>query len=151
MVKRRGDHQPEGRRLGLPIRRNGLALLLIAAGLCACAGRDEPSVGSADNPLVMIFSPAHAPAQVTTRCSLATTSTPRLRQQPLGLPAPAHAAAGALRPLGAEHLRVRRCLPVDAIEQLGARKADAGILTLDEFLLAREEYGVEEDLQVLRE
>jgi phosphonate transport system substrate-binding protein len=40
--------------------------------------------------------------------------------------------------------------PLDAIEQLGTRKADAGILTLEEFLLAHEEYGVVPGLQVLR-
>jgi len=40
--------------------------------------------------------------------------------------------------------------PIDAIEQLGTRKADAGILSLDEFLLAHEEYSLAPGLQVLR-
>jgi phosphonate transport system substrate-binding protein len=126
-------------------------LLLIAAGLGACAGRDEPSIGTAGNPLVMILSPAHAPAQVTTRCSLASEVR---ASAPINNPWDFPPLRTLQRGLSARSgLNVYVCVaasPVDAIEQLGARKADAGILTLDEFLLAREEYGVEDDLQVLR-
>jgi phosphate/phosphite/phosphonate ABC transporter binding protein len=130
----------------------GVALVLIAAGLCACAERDEPSVGTAGNPLVIIFSPAHAPAQVTTRCSLATDAR---ATAPINNPWDYPPLRTLQRGLSARSgLNVYVCVaasPVDAIEQLGTRKADAGILTLNEFLLAREQYGVEEDLQVLRE
>jgi len=111
-----------------PIRRAAV-LLALAAGLSACIGRSESSIGKPQSPLVVVLSPAHAPAapeslrSISERLSLGS-----------GLTVDVRAAAS----------------PLDAIEQLGTRKADAGILSLDEFLLAREEYGVDAGLQVLR-
>jgi phosphate/phosphite/phosphonate ABC transporter binding protein len=131
--------------------RNLAALLLIAAGLGACVGRDEPSIGTAGNPLVVLLSPAHAPAKVTNRCSLAFDAPAAASvNNPWDFPPLRMLQRGLSSRSG---LDVYVCVadsPVDAIERLGTRKADAGILTLDEFLLAREEYGVEEGLQVLR-
>lgn len=104
-------------------------VLALAAGLSACIGRSESSIGTAQHPLVVLLSPAHAPASTGT----------------LGAIAGRLSAASGL----AVEARVAAS-PLDAIEQLGTRKADAGILTLEEFLLAREEYGVSAGLQALR-
>ncbi|MDD5629775.1 MAG: hypothetical protein PHU21_11965, partial [Elusimicrobia bacterium] len=93
--------------------------LVLAAGLAACVGRSESSIGTAQEPLVVLLSPAHAPA-----------SPESLKLIAEGLSSGARLSVD---------LRVAAS-PVDAIEQLGTRKADAGILTLEEFLLAREEY-----------
>jgi len=87
-------------------------------------------VGTPQDPLVVMLSPSHSPA-----------------------------GPGDPLPSIQEYLRYRTGMavevrtassPMDAIEQLGARKADAGILSLDEYLLAREEYGVRAALQALR-
>ncbi|MCX5794200.1 MAG: PhnD/SsuA/transferrin family substrate-binding protein [Elusimicrobia bacterium] len=103
--------------------------LALAAGLSACVGRSESSIGTAQHPLVVLLSPAHAPASMDSLGAIAG----RLSDAS-GLSVEARVAAS----------------PLDAIEQLGTRKADAGILTLEEFLLAREEYGVAAGLQALR-
>ena len=41
-------------------------LLALAAGLCACVGRSESSIGTPGSPLVVLLSPAHAPAPPAT-------------------------------------------------------------------------------------
>jgi phosphonate transport system substrate-binding protein len=79
--------------------------------------------------LVVVLSPAHAPASVESLDALS-----RRLSSGSGLAVEVRAAAS----------------PVDAIEQLGTRKADAGLLSLDESLLAHEEYQVVPGLQVLR-
>ena len=106
------------------------ALLGLAAALGACVGRRESEIGTPQEPLVVLLSPSHAPAG---------------SQEPLRL---LERELGALSNMSVV-VRVASS-PVDAIEQFGRRAADAGILTLEEFLLAREEYDVREGLQVLR-
>lgn len=103
--------------------------LLAALSLTGCSHRWESSVGTQKNPIVVILSPAHAPA-----------------------------SAQALRAIE-DHLRSKTGMavevrvaatPVEAIERFGLREADAGILSLDGYLLAHEEYGVQAALQALR-
>lgn len=101
--------------------------LVLAAGLAACGGESE--VGTAQRPLVLLLSPAHAPA----------------RSESLA------AIQGELSTRSGMNVQLRiSATPADAIAQFGTRRADAGILSLDEFLLAHEEYAVRPGLQVLR-
>jgi len=109
---------------------------LLAAGLIpafllgGCSRRDEKTVGTPENPLVVILSPAHAPA----------------------------ASSGALAFIE-KHLEAATGMSVDltvaespaaAIKKFGDDRADAGLVTLEEYLVARAEYGVRPELQVLR-
>ncbi|MCX5784400.1 MAG: PhnD/SsuA/transferrin family substrate-binding protein [Elusimicrobia bacterium] len=104
--------------------------ILTALVLAGCARRKEATVGTPGNPLVVLLSAPYIPSD--SRKSLdfieryLSTNT-------------------------AMSVEVRTAEDsVDAIEQFGAKKADAGILTLDEYLVAREEHAVHADLQVLR-
>ncbi|MBI5244344.1 MAG: PhnD/SsuA/transferrin family substrate-binding protein [Elusimicrobia bacterium] len=106
------------------------ALLPLAAALAGCFGRRESEVGAPKDPLVILFSPSHAPAG---------------SQEPLRF-----IERGLSSRTGMAVVVKVASSPVDAIDQFGRRAADAGILTLDEFLLAREEYEVREGLQILR-
>ncbi|OIN99525.1 MAG: hypothetical protein AUJ51_12655 [Elusimicrobia bacterium CG1_02_56_21] len=109
---------------------------LLAAGslsavlLAGCSKRDEATVGSPENPLVVVISPAHNPP----------------------------VSSGALDFLK-KHLETETAMSVElqvagspgaAIKKFDTGKADAGLLTLEEYLVAREEYGVRAALQVLR-
>ncbi|MDP2866879.1 MAG: PhnD/SsuA/transferrin family substrate-binding protein [Elusimicrobiota bacterium] len=98
--------------------------------LGGCSRRDEKTVGTPENPLVVILSPAHAPA----------------------------ASSGALAFIE-KHLETATGMSVDlsvaespaaAIKKFSAGRADAGLVTLEEYLVARAEYGVRPELQVLR-
>jgi phosphonate transport system substrate-binding protein len=109
--------------------RNALILIALSAGLSACVGRSESAIGTPQSPLVIVLSPAHAPAAASPLRAISE----RIFSDS-GLVVEMRVAAS----------------PVDAIEQLGTRKADAGILSLDEFLLAHEEYAVAPGLQALR-
>lgn len=104
--------------------------LLFALALGGCMSRDEATVGTPANPLVVVFSPAHAP-------SAASDALAVIKKQ-------LEAASGMT-----VDLRVAES-PAAAIEQFSYGKADAGIVTLEEYLVAREEYGVRPELQVLR-
>jgi len=104
-------------------------LLAWAMALAGCVGRNESKIGSSQEPLIVLLSPAHAPEA----------------------PEPLRALERSLSSRAGLSVVVRiASSPVDAIEQFGTRRADAGILTLDEFLLAREEYGVRALRQALR-
>ena len=105
----------------------GLFSAFLMAG---CSRRDEASVGTPANPLVVVLSPAHAPP----------------------------ASSGALAFLKT-HLETATGMSVDIrvaespaakIKKFDSGLTDAGIVTLEEYLVAREEYGVHADLQVLR-
>lgn len=110
--------------------RRALALCLLPSLMLAgCGRRDEATVGTPANPLVLVLSPAYVPA--------------------------AAGAAGVLK----KHLEKATGLTVElreyktqgeAIKAFDAGKADAGLLTLEEYLVAREEYGVRAELQALR-
>lgn len=106
----------------------GMLALLAAASLAGCSRRDEATVGSPENPLVVVLSPAHAPT------------------------------AGALD-FVKKHLESSTAMvvrlevaatPADTIRRFDAGLADAGLVTVEEYLVAREEFGVHADLQALR-
>ena len=123
-----------------------LPLLLAAAGLAACLGRGESSVGTEADPLVVVLSPSHIPEGWVANPSIPLVA---------GAPESALDPKATLEQKLSEASGLKVSLaaaasPVDAVERLGARKADAGILSVDEFLLAHEEHGVRAGLQVLR-
>jgi phosphonate transport system substrate-binding protein len=108
---------------------------IVAAGivplllLAACSRRNESTVGTPENPLVIVLSPAHTPA---TNAALALIK---------------------------KHLETATNLTIDlsvaktpagAVNAFNSGMADAGLLTLEEYLVAREEYGVQPLLQALR-
>jgi phosphonate transport system substrate-binding protein len=108
---------------------SGLLCLLVAAS-GGCRDRDQATLGQPENPLVVIVSPAHGKA----------------------FPEAVVALQGYLR--GATGMTVEVRVPETAaasIEAFGDGKADVGLLTLVEYLLARREYGVAPRLQVLRD
>ena len=98
--------------------------------LSGCSRRDEATVGTPANPLVVVLSPAHAPSASS-------------------------GALGVLEKLLEDatamsvDLRVAQS-PADAVKQFSAGRADAGLVTLEEYLVARAEYGVRPELQALR-
>ncbi|OGR98079.1 MAG: hypothetical protein A2016_02580 [Elusimicrobia bacterium GWF2_62_30] len=96
--------------------------------LAGCSRRDEATVGTPANPLVVVLSPAHAPSAgaldfLKKHLESATAMTVRL-----------DVAA----------------TPADTIKKFSAGLADAGLVTVEEYLVAREEYGVHAPLQALR-
>lgn len=103
--------------------------LLPALLLAGCSRRDEASVGTPANPLVVLLSPAHVPASADAlefiRKQLETES---------GLTVQLKAAQSQ----GA------------AISAFDSGGTDVALVTLEEFLVAREEYGVRAGLQALR-
>ena len=109
---------------------------LLAAGLIpafllgGCSRRDEKTVGTPENPLVVILSPAHSP-------SVPSGTLAYLKKH-------LETAAGM-----SVNIKVAES-PAAAIKEFSAGLADAGIVTLEEYLVARVEYGVRPELQVLR-
>src|SRR5258706_329444 len=106
---------------------------LVAALVCAagCQRRDLAAVGGPRAPLVLLVSPSHA----------AGARPDELR------------ALGSLLG-GASGLAVEvrvAATPEAAVQAFGRDEADAGLLSLFEYLLARQEYGVDARLQVLRD
>jgi phosphonate transport system substrate-binding protein len=100
-------------------------LLALAAGLAACR-RDVPkSPGSAS----IVLSPAHATDDAARAAAASELS----------------AASGLAVSI------VAATTPVDAIVTLGEGKADLGLLTVLEYMLARDQYGVTARWQLLRE
>lgn len=103
--------------------------ILPALLLAGCSRRDEASVGTPANPLVVLLSPAHVPASADAlefiRRQLETASG-------LTLQLKAAQSQGA------------------AISAFDSDKTDVALLTLEEYLVAREEYGVQAGLQALR-
>lgn len=107
-----------------------VACLLPLLLLSGCSRRDEATVGTPGNPLVVVLSPAHSPS----------------------------ASSGALAVIK-KHLESESGLAVDlrvaespaaAIKQFSSGQTDAGLVTLEEYLVARAEYGVRPELQALR-
>jgi ABC-type phosphate/phosphonate transport system substrate-binding protein len=124
-----------------------LAILLpLAAALAACLGRSESSVGTAAEPLVVLFSPAHIPeGWVANPAIPLVTAAAGAPFDPKAVIEQKLSAASSLNIVLAA-----ASTPLDAIERFGVRKADAGLLTVDEFLLAHQEYETAPGLQVLR-
>jgi len=109
----------------------GLIAVFVAALLFAgCSFRKEATVGTPGNPLVVVFSPEHVPAGPGEQLIFIS----RYLSGRTGLTIEVKAASTSS----------------DAIEMLGKGKADIGLLTTEEYLVAREEYGVQAALQVLR-
>lgn len=105
------------------------ALLLPALLLAGCSRRDEASVGTPANPLVVVLSPAYVPASGDALAVLKG-----LLEKSSGLSVEVKAA----RSKGA------------AISAFDGDAADAALLSLEEFLVAREEFWVRAELQALR-
>ena len=110
--------------------RLALAGAVSAFLLAGCGKRDEATVGTPANPLVVVLSPAHA----------------------------ARATADALA-FVKKHLEAATALsvtlktaktPGETVMQFDTDRTDAGLVTLEEYLVAREEYGVRAALQALR-
>jgi phosphonate transport system substrate-binding protein len=103
--------------------------ILPALLLAGCSRRNEATVGTPANPLVVVLSPAHVPASPG-----ALDEIRRRLEAASGLSVRIEAARD----------------PAAAINAFSSGLADAGLLTLEEFLVAREEYNVKAELQALR-
>ncbi len=106
----------------------GLAAILFMSG---CSGRNEATVGTPSNPLVVVLSPAYSPASLP---GAEKTLRERLEK-----------ASGLTL-----NLRVAASQS-EAVNSFAAGKTDAALLRLEEYLVARQEYGVSPGLQALRE
>lgn len=102
--------------------------LVPAVLLAGCTRRDEATVGSPANPLVVVLSPAHAPS------SGALDFLKKHLENATAMSVKLEVAA----------------TPADTIRKFDAGLADAGLVTVEEYLVAREEYGVHAELQALR-
>lgn len=97
--------------------------------LAGCSRRNEATVGTPENPLVIALSPAHTPASPE---ALAV-----IKEQ-------LEAGSG----LSVELKEVGSAAEV--VSAFNSDKTDAGLVTLEEYLVAREDYDVRAGLQVLR-
>ncbi len=104
--------------------------LLSALLLGGCSRRNEATVGTPANPLVVVFSPAHAPSA----SPAALAFIKKHLEDSTGM---------------AVELKMELS-PAETIKDFKAGLTDAGLVTLEEYLVAREEYGVRPELQVLR-
>ena len=106
------------------------AAALPALLLAGCSRRDEATVGTPANPLVVVISPAHYPAGGAQALDFIKKS---------------------LEAATAMTVEVKAAkTPGETIKMFDMGKADAGLVTLEEYLVAREEYGVHAPLQALR-
>lgn len=105
-----------------------LAGVMPALLLAGCSRRNEGTVGTPANPLVVLLSPAHSPSG---------GSLEVIRKH-------IEKAAGI-----SVAVRVAKSAS-DTVRELGSGAVDAAIVTIEEYLVAREEYGVRPELQVLR-
>lgn len=102
-------------------------ILLAVLALLGCQ-RDRASTGTAKNPFVLVVSPAHATPDVASELE-------RALAEASGLTVRVRLAEGG----------------ADAVAAAGLQSADAGLLPVFEYLLARQEFGVEARLQSLRD
>ena len=105
-------------------RRVALVLLLLAIAGC---GRDRGSAGTRDNPLALMLSPEHASPELARRLEAEL-----MRHAELTIA-----------------VRVARD-PDAAVAEAGTVATDCAILPVFEYLLARQEFGVEATAQVVR-
>lgn len=101
-----------------------------AFALTGCSLRKEATVGTPENPLVVVFSPEHAP--VGTRQPLLFIN--KYLSEQTGMTVETRTAASSL----------------EVIDSLGSDKADVAFMTTEEYLVAREQYRVQAALQVNR-
>ncbi|OGR44443.1 MAG: hypothetical protein A2X35_06955 [Elusimicrobia bacterium GWA2_61_42] len=105
----------------------GFVAALLAAG---CTLRDEKTIGTPANPLVVVLSPAHVP-------SMDSGAADFIKKH--------------LEAATAMSVEIRAAIsPSDTIKKFDSGLTDAGLVTLEEYLVAREEYRVRAALQVLR-
>lgn len=106
-----------------------LALLLAVALLAPLTGcqRDTATIGEAGNPVVLVLSPAHGTADSAARLE-------RELSRRAGIVVDIRVAASA----------------EDAVAMAGTPHVDGGVLSLFEYLLAHQRFGVEARLQLLR-
>lgn len=102
--------------------------LVPAVLLAGCARRDEATVGTPANPLVVVLSPDHAPS------AAALDFLKKHLENATAMSVKLEVAA----------------TPADTIKKFDTGLADAGLVTVEEYLVAREEYGVHAALQALR-
>lgn len=103
--------------------------MLSALMLAGCSRRDEATVGTPENPLVVILSPAHAPS----------------------VPGALDFVRNRLENISGLTVTLKVAeTPAEAVEAFSDNGTDSGLLTLEEYLVAREEYGVRPELQALR-
>lgn len=115
-----------------PMSRFAVAAGVVAlAASCTCAGRDADTIGTSANPAVVLVSASHA--RTASPASLDTIA--RVLREKSGMTVVVQVAKD----------------PVTAIETFGAARADVGLLNLTEYFLARQEFGVDARLQVLRD
>lgn len=96
--------------------------------LAGCSRRNEATVGTPVNPLVLVFSPAHAPVLN------ALAFVKHHIESSTGM---------------SVEFKLART-PVETVREFSTGRTDAGLVTLEEYLAAREEYGVRAIAQVLR-
>jgi phosphonate transport system substrate-binding protein len=106
------------------------AAVVSAFILAGCSIRKEATVGTPENPLVVVFSPEHVP--VGTREPLLFIKN--YLSARTGLTVETKTAGSSM----------------EAIDLLGSDKADVAFMTTEEYLVAREEFGVQAALQVTR-
>lgn len=111
------------------INRIASAGILPALLLAGCSRRNEATVGTPANPLVVVLSPAHTPAT-----NGALDFIKKHLETAMGMTVSVKLAKS----------------PAEAISSFDSGMADAGLVTLEEYLVAREEYGVRPLLQALR-
>ena len=108
---------------------------LLAAGLfsavlsAGCSHRDEATLGTPENPIVVVFSPAHAPTGSDALLFIKKHLENATRMS--------------------VDIKIAES-PAATIKLFNTGVADAGFVTLEEYLVAREEYGVRVLLQALR-
>lgn len=101
-----------------------LAVFVLVGSACR---RDRSSTGTPGNPFTIVISTAHASPEMARELETALSKQSGLT------------------------IRVRVAAPgADAVSTAGLQEADAGLLPVFEYLLARQEYGVRAGLQVIR-
>ncbi|HNW44672.1 MAG TPA: phosphate/phosphite/phosphonate ABC transporter substrate-binding protein [Elusimicrobiales bacterium] len=103
--------------------------MLLALTLGGCSRRNEATIGTPENPLAVLLSPAHAPASADAQAFLK-----KHLETATGMTVEIKVAES----------------PAAAVNKFSAGLTDAGVLTLEEYLVAREEYNVRPILQALR-
>ncbi len=104
-----------------------VATLVVGAVVASACGRDQGTIGAASNPVVLVLSPGHGTPEAAARLE-------RELSRRTGLIVKLEVASSAR----------------DAVALAGTPRVDGGILSLFEYLVAREQFGVEARLQLLR-
>ncbi|MBI4350666.1 MAG: phosphate/phosphite/phosphonate ABC transporter substrate-binding protein [Elusimicrobia bacterium] len=114
----------------ISVHRSAALLFAAALALGGCSRRDEATVGTPGNPLLVILSPAHSPASSPGALDHLKAHLEKATGMTVDLKAAASAA--------------------ETVKSFDSDRTDAGLVTLEEYLVARAEYGVRPELQALR-